>query len=113
MKFFAQALDLKDDPAGIATYREYHTRVWPEVTRALRAAGITRMRIFLLGTRLFMYFEAPDDFDPARDYQQYATDPKCAEWDALMRTFQQVTPFTAPTDWWAPMTPVFDLESTP
>jgi L-rhamnose mutarotase len=113
MKCFAQALDLKDDPALIAAYREHHARVWPEVTAALRAAGITRMKIFLLGTRLFMYFEAPDDFDPARDYQQYAADPTCARWDALMRTFQQVTPFTSPGDWWAPMSQLFDLETSP
>ena len=113
MKSFAQALDLKDDPALIAAYREHHARVWPEVTAALRAAGISRMKIFLLGTRLFMYFEAPDDFDPARDYQRYAADPACARWDSLMRTFQQVTPFTDPADWWAPMAQIFDLEAAP
>ena len=34
--------------------------------------GISTMRIFLHGNRLFMYAEAPDDFDPARDYAKYA-----------------------------------------
>ncbi len=113
MKHFAQALDLKNDPRLIAEYRAHHARVWPEVVAALRAAGIRDMRIYLLGNRLFMTFQAPENFDPARDYQQYASDPRCAEWDHLMRTYQQPTPFTTPGLWWAPMEQVFDLGAQP
>ena len=29
-------LDLRDDPATIAAYREHHRRVWPEVIASLR-----------------------------------------------------------------------------
>ena len=111
MKAFAQALDLKDDPALIAAYREHHRHVWPEVTAALRAIGIERMRLFLLGTRLFMYYEAPDGFVPERDYQSYAANARCAAWDALMRGFQQRVPGARQGDWWTPMELVFDLES--
>lgn len=110
MKCFAQALDLKDDPELIRQYREHHRAVWPEVTAALRQIGITRMKIFLIGTRMFMYYEAPDGFDPSRDYQSYAANPKTRAWDELMRKFQQKVPEAAPTDWWAPMEQVFDLE---
>jgi L-rhamnose mutarotase len=113
MKAFAQALDLKDDPALIAAYREHHRHVWPEVTAALRSIGITRMRLFLLGTRLFMYYEAPDGFVPERDYQSYAADARCQAWDTLMRGFQQRVPGARQGDWWAPMDLVFDLEAAP
>jgi len=58
MKSFAQALDLKDDPQLIASYVEWHQKVYPEVLRALQTIGITKMKIFLLGTHLFMYYEA-------------------------------------------------------
>jgi L-rhamnose mutarotase len=112
MKSFAQTLDLKDDPALVREYVEHHRRVWPEVTAALRKIGISKMEIFLLGPprpRLFMYFEAPDGFDPARDYQAYAADPRCRAWDALMRRFQQPAPGAAPGQWWAPMERVFTL----
>jgi L-rhamnose mutarotase len=109
MKAFAQAVDLKSDPELIRTYKEHHQAVWPEVTRALRAIGIRRMRIYLLGTRLFMYFEAPDEFDPARDYQAYASDSRCRAWDELMRRFQQPAPGARSGEWWAPMECVFDL----
>lgn len=102
-------LDLVDDPALIAEYRRHHQRVWPEVVAALKAAGIASMRIYLGGNRLFMVFEAPDDFDPSRDFQRYAMDPRCREWDELMRTYQQRVPGGAGGEWWTPMEEVFNL----
>ncbi len=111
MQFFAQTIDLLDDPALIRVYEEHHRAVWPKVVAALRAAGIQRMRIFRHGTRLFMYCEAPDGFDPARDYQQYATDPECRQWDELMRRFQRPAPGAAVGAWWSPMEVILDLES--
>jgi L-rhamnose mutarotase len=111
MKSFAQALDLKNEPGIVAAYKEHHKRVYPEVLAALRAAGIGRMKIFLLGTHLFMYFEAPDGFDPQRDYMAYATNARCIAWETLMRGLQQRVPEAGPTDWWTPMELVFDLEA--
>lgn len=111
MKCFAQALDLKDDADLIRQYLEHHRAVWPEVTAALRRIGIQRMRIFRHGTRLFMYAEARDDFDPQRDYQSYAADPKCAAWDALMRRFQKPAPGSRAGEWWTAMELMFDLEN--
>ena len=111
MRAFAQALDLVDDPQMIAEYRDWHTRVWPEVVEGLRNIGITRMRIYLHGTRLFMYFEARDDFDPTRDYATYAADPRAQEWDEMMRRYQRQVPGADPAIWWTPMECVFDLES--
>ena len=112
MKCFAQALDLKDDPAIIAAYREHHRHVYPEVTAALRTAGIERMKIFLLGTHLFMYFETRDDYDPA-NYMAYAANRRCQAWETLMKTLQQRVPEAKPGDWWTPMELVFDLETVP
>ncbi|MCE7974441.1 MAG: L-rhamnose mutarotase [Leptolyngbya sp. PLA1] len=108
---FAQALDLRDEPGVVEAYLAHHRAVWPEVVDALRASGVRRMKIFLLERRLFMYFEAPEGFDPARDYQAYASNPACARWDALMRQFQTPAPGDAPGDWWKQMTEVFDLEA--
>ena len=112
MKAYAQALDLVDDEEKIAEYDRWHRSVWPEVVEALRGIGISRMRLYRTGTRLFMYFEAPDDFDPERDYQGYAEDPKCRKWDELMREYQRRIPSADEGgEWWTPMTLVFDLES--
>ena len=111
MKCFAQTLELVDDARLIAEYRQHHERVWPEVVAGLRAIGIRRMKIFLHGCRLFMYYEAPDDFDPVRDYGTYARDPRTREWDERMRRYQRQVPGATATAWWTPMTEVFDLET--
>ena len=110
MKSFAMALDLKDDAALIEKYKEYHRAVWPEVLGGLRSTGITRMKIFLHGRRLFMYLEAPDDFSPARDLPRYQNSPRAREWDPLMRKYQEPVPGAAPDEWWAAMEEVFDLD---
>lgn len=108
---FAQALDLQDDPALVEAYKAHHREVYPEVLEALRRIGIRKMKIYLLGTRLFMYAEAAPGFDPGRDYQEYARQARCAAWDELMRRFQRRAPGARPGEWWAAMEPVFDLET--
>lgn len=110
MRLFAQALDLKSDPSLIEEYRRHHRAVWPEVIDAMRSIGITQMRIWIVGTRLFMLFEAPDDFDPRRDFQTYAANPRCRQWDEWMRSFQQRLAEAGPEDWWTPMEEIFDLD---
>jgi len=110
MKSFAQALDLKDDPELIARYKEYHHAVWPEVVEALRGIGISKMKIFLLGQRMFMYLEAPDSFDPARDFAGYTATERTRAWDELMRGFQQRAPGAVDGEWWAAMEEVFDID---
>ena len=100
--------DLKDDPALIASYVEHHRRVWPEVERSLRAAGIETMEIFLLGRRLVMIVEA--DGDLRRVFADHAgSDPRVAEWESLMQSMQQPPPGAANGDTWTEMRCVFRL----
>ena len=115
VKTFAQTIDLIDDPERIAEYERHHRAVWPEVVRGLLRIGIRRMQLWRVGSRLFMTFQAPDEFDPRHDYQSYAEDPRCAEWDRLMRTYQRRTGLTEPGDdaWWTPMRQIFELEEQP
>ena len=110
MKSFAQALDLNPDPTLIEAYKGHHRAVWPEVTAALRSIGISRMQIFLAGNRLFMYVEVPDGFVPERDFQRFTQSPRGAEWDRLMRTYQQRVPGAGAGEWWTPLELVFDLD---
>ncbi len=112
MKYYAQTLNLKDDPQVIEKYKEYHRHVWPEVLTGLKKIGITRMKIFLKGRRLFMYMETKDSFQVERDFPRYIeTNPRAREWDQLMRTFQEPVPEARPGEWWSPMEEVFDLET--
>lgn len=110
MKAFGLTLLLQDDAQKMATYKEYHRAVWPEVAARLRECGVQGMQIFLRGTRMFMYLTTDDDFVPARDFQRVNEDPVSARWNDLMATLQARAPEANPDEWWAPMELVFDLD---
>ena len=110
MKTFGLTLNLQDDPAKIAEYRRQHQAVWPDVTNRLRECGVQQMQIFLRGTRMFMYLNTDDDFDPARDFGRINEDATSARWNALMAELQERIPEADPDEWWALMEPVFDMD---
>jgi L-rhamnose mutarotase len=104
------AVDLKDDPQTIEIYKQHHRRVWPEVLRSLRRAGIREMEIYLLGRRLVMVVET-DGHDFRRCFSLHvASHPRVAEWEALMKSMQEPPPGGATGEWWAQMEPVFRLD---
>ena len=103
-------LDLKDDPRAVAAYRRYHAAVWAEVLRSLRKVGVKRMQIHALGRRLVMLMETRPGFDAKRDFRRHAAShPRCAEWEALMKTFQQPPPGAPRGRLWTPMPEIFNL----
>tara|TARA_B100000809_G_C15033790_1_gene492977 strand:- start:772 stop:1119 length:348 start_codon:yes stop_codon:yes gene_type:complete len=111
MKHFGLALQLKSDPALIAEYKAHHRDPWPEPLQGLGEVGVVQMHIFLLGTRMFMHMATVDGFEPARDFARYVEqNPKAAEWDQLMRTFQEPVAEAQEGEWWAFMECVFDLD---
>ena len=106
-------LDLRDDPAAIAAYRQYHAQVWPEVERSLTHAGIRQMDIYLLERRLVMILEVEDGLDVGRVFERHAaSDPKVVQWERLMKTLQQPAPGAPPGAWWALMEPVYQLSTS-
>ncbi len=110
MKRYVLTVDLTDDPAVIAAYREHHRRVWPEVLDSLRRSGIVNMDIYLLGKRAVMILET-DGRDPERCFAAHvASGPRVSEWEALMQSIQQAPPGGDPGRWWAQMELVFSLE---
>lgn len=109
MQAYGMALDLRDDPALIARYRAEHAKAWPEVLARLREIGVTEMKIYLLGRRMFMYCETRDGFDPATDFARSNDDPTYRTWDELMRSMQERVGAAKPGEWWAMMELVFDL----
>lgn len=106
------AVDLKDDPAVVETYKEHHRRVWPEVLRSLRAAGLADMQIYILGRRLVMLVDMKEGLDVRRVFAAHvASHARVAEWEALMKSMQQPAPGSAAGEWWAVMQPVFHLHA--
>jgi L-rhamnose mutarotase len=104
------AVDLKNDAAMIATYVDYHRRVWPEVLASLRAAGICTLDIYWLHRRLIMFVET-DGRDVGECFKQHrrSASPRVQEWEALMKSLQEPPPGHAPGEWWAAMQCVFSL----
>ena len=100
------ALDLKDDPALIAEYEDWHTRVWPEVLDHLRQSGITRCTIHRAGDRLFMTVESSSG--AATDGGGASLPPRVQEWEDLMDRFQQRLPFAQPGEKWVLLETIFD-----
>ena len=109
MHSYGLTLLLKDDAKVIERYRRYHREAWPEVIARLKEIGITEMKIYLIGRRLFMYMAAIDGFDPDRDFPKLNELPRYREWDVLMSSMQERVPEAREGEWWAAMEEVFDL----
>ena len=108
-------VNLRDDPAAIAAYREHHQRVWPDVVDSLRRAGVKRMDIHMLGRMAVMIVDVADGLDVRRVFAAHqASSPRVREWEQLMKSLQEPAPEAAPGEWWAKMEPVFRMtEQTP
>jgi len=107
---YCLTLDLKDDPALIAEYERYHERVWPEITKSIRDAGIENMEIYRLGTRLFMIMEVNESFSFEKKAEADRTNPQVQKWEKLMWRFQRALPEAKPGEKWLVMKRIFELE---
>lgn len=108
---FCLTLDLKDDPALIAKYRQHHEKIWPEITESIKNSGIMDMEIYLLGTRLFMIMEVDESFSFSKKAKSDQQNQKVQAWEQLMWKFQQALPQAKPDEKWMLMERIFKLES--
>jgi len=107
---YCLALDLKDDAQLIAEYKLYHEKIWPEITRSIKDAGIEDMEIYLLGTRMFMVMEVNERFSFEAKAKADRENPKVREWEELMWKFQRPLPEAKPSEKWLLMERIFKLE---
>jgi L-rhamnose mutarotase len=89
-------------------YKRIHVRIWPEIERAIREAGITNYSIFYADGRLFGYFEyrGPDAEFEAR-MKRLAEAPRMREWWDITEPMQIPSPDRTPGQWWTTMEEVF------
>jgi L-rhamnose mutarotase len=109
MKRYCLALDLKDDGALIAEYEDYHRKVWPEILKSIKDAGIQQMEIYRINNRLFMIMETNDDFTFERKSKMDSANMKVQEWEQLMWNYQQAIPGSKPGEKWRLMNKIFAL----
>ena len=109
-KRYCLTLDLKDDPKLIAEYKRYHERIWPEITKSIKDAGVVDLEIYLLGTRMLMVMEVSERFSFEGKSKADRDNPKVQEWEALMWKFQNPLPNAKPGEKWMLMERIFKLE---
>ena len=110
-KRYVQTLDLRDDPEMIREYRKWHSEEfqWKEIRDGIRAVGILEMEIYILGTRLVMIVDAPEDFDWKSAMDKLATLPRQAEWEAFVSKLQGCSPDARSDEKWQMMERMFYL----
>ncbi len=111
LKRYGLALDLVDDKNSIATYLDYHKKVWPEILESIRESGIQQMEIYRIGNRLFMVMEVDESFSFEKKQQADVNNPKVQEWEKLMWNYQQAIPTAKPGEKWVLMDKIFDLRT--
>jgi L-rhamnose mutarotase len=105
------AVNLKDDPGIVETYKQHHRDVWPEVQASLRRVGVQQMDIYLLGRRLVMVVEMRNGLDYRAAFKSHASSSeRVVEWERLMKSLQEPPAEARAGEWWAFMDPVFHLE---
>ena len=107
---YCLALDLKDDAQLIAEYKLYHEKIWPEITRSIKDAGIEDMEIYLFGTRMFMVMEVNERFSFEAKGKADRENPKVRAWEELMWKFQLPLPEAKPGEKWLLLERIFKLE---
>jgi L-rhamnose mutarotase len=109
-KRYCLTLDLKNDPELIAEYKGHHEKIWPEITKSIKDAGIVDLEIYLLDTRMFMIMEVNERFSFEAKGKADRANPKVREWEDLMWKFQQALPTAKPGEKWMLMEEIFKLE---
>ena len=107
MKRYGQLLGLK--PEHYEMYKDYHTRVWPEVLATVRACNIRNYSIYHLCGLLFAYFEYHGT-DFAADMAKMAANPATQRWWAICKPCQAPLETCAQGEWWADMEEVFHCD---
>ena len=110
-KRYCQTMLLKDDAELIRKYKEAHDQqhFWDEIKEGLKAVGILEMEIYILGNRLFMIVDAPENFDWHKAMARLATLPRQQEWEAHVAQFQQCAADATSDEKWQMMERIFRI----
>ena len=109
MKRLCFALDLKEEEKLISEYKEYHTKVWPEIVESIKNAGIINLEIYLVINRLFMIMEVNDTFSIEKKAIKDKYNPKVQEWEQLMWLYQKSLPTENLGEKWMLMEKIYEL----
>jgi L-rhamnose mutarotase len=111
-KRYCKVLKLQENKALIEKYKEVHQpgKVWPEITRGIREAGILDMEIYIHGNSVFMIMDTVPDFDHDKAMKELALKPMQKEWEEYVSQFQQAGDKSATPEKWEITERIFELD---
>lgn len=111
MQRLCMAVDLKDAPDLIDSYRRYHQHAnfSPDVAAGLKEVGVIDMEIFLVENRLTMILEVDDQFNFESKFAYDNKNVEVREWELLMWSFQKALPNSKSAEKWRVMEKLFSL----
>lgn len=110
-KRYCQTMELRDDAELIRRYCEAHDEPHfrPEVLAGMREVGIMEMEVYIVGTRLVMIVDAPEDFNWDEAMALLATLPGQEDWEAYVAQFQQCDANATSDQKWQMMKRIFHI----
>ena len=85
---------MKLKPGAVAQYKKRHDEIWPELSRAIRDAGISDYSIFLDEETLTLFaVQKQTDHNTAADLPNH---PIVKKWWAYMAPLMEVNPDNSP-----------------
>ncbi len=111
VKRYCQTMDLRNDPTLIENYKQVHSKegAWKEVLDGIREVGILEMELYLVGSRVVMIVDAPEDFDWDSAMDRLAKLPRQQEWEEYVARFQQCVASATSNEKWQMMERIFHL----
>jgi len=111
-KRYCKTLKLEDDSVLIEKYKQAHGigKIWPEISQGMREVGIIDMEIYIHGTTLFMIMDTVADFDHEKAFNELASKPRQAEWEAHMSQFQNTSADVSADEKWQLMERIYELD---
>ncbi len=110
-KRYVQTLVLNSGEEARKEYLKWHSEEfhWKEIRNGIREVGILEMEIYILGNRLVMIVDTPEDFDWDTAMAQLATLPRQAEWEGFVSQFQGCSAEATSDEKWQMMDRMFHL----
>jgi len=103
-------VNIVPDSLKLKEYLNYHKQVWPQVEAGFKKAGYKKIVLYRYDHLLVMKVTVPVGADLGEMGKlAEASDPRCAEWNKLMNTYQQGVHGTLPGQTWVEAKPFYQF----
>ena len=104
-------VNIVQDSLKLKEYLDYHKQVWPQVEAGFKKAGYKKIVLYRYDYLLVMKITVPVGADLGEMGKlAEASDPRCAEWNKLMNTYQQGVQGTLPGQTWVEATAFYQFD---